>query len=253
MSNICIHRLGRPEDPKFRWDAYRHRPVRFYRGDFGQLFFALPLESYLHRSDVHRDDWLQLYSRSSTMFPLQPAQQWSSLYDFEWAVRRLYCQLCSGLTIALAAAALTLTAAAISYTWNVCVHRLGRPEDPKFRWDTHRHRPVRFHRGDFGQLFFALPLESYLHSSDVHRADCLQLCSRSSTMFPVQPAQQWSSLYDFEWAVRRLYCQLCSGLTIALAAAALALKTTNTSSDHIRVFRFGSDLRRSAICFLGSH
>ena len=41
-------------------------------------------------------------------------------------------------------------------------------------------------------------------------------------MFPVQPAQQWSSLYDFEWAVRRLYCQLCSGLTIALAAAALA-------------------------------
>ena len=42
-------------------------------------------------------------------------------------------------------------------------------------------------------------------------------------MFPVQPAQQWSSLYDFEWAVGRLYCQLCSGLTIALAAAALAL------------------------------
>ena len=137
---------------------------------------------------------------------------------------------------------------------NICIHRLGRPEDPKFRWDTHRHRPVRFYRGDFGQLFFALPLESYLHSSDVHRADCLQLCSRSSTMFPVQPAQQWSSLYDFEWAVRRLYCQLCSGLTIDLAAAAtLALKTTNTSSDHIRVFRFGSDLHRSAICFLGSH
>ena len=41
-------------------------------------------------------------------------------------------------------------------------------------------------------------------------------------MFPLQPAQQWSSLYDFEWAVRRLYCQLCSGLAIALAAAAIA-------------------------------
>jgi hypothetical protein len=40
---------------------------------------------------------------------------------------------------------------------------------------------------------------------------------------------------------------------LALAAAVLALKTTNTSSDHIHVFRYGSDLHRSAICFLGSH
>ena len=43
-------------------------------------------------------------------------------------------------------------------------------------------------------------------------------------MFPVQSAQQWS-LYDFEWGVGGLYCQLCSGFTIALAAAALALTT----------------------------
>jgi hypothetical protein len=42
-------------------------------------------------------------------------------------------------------------------------------------------------------------------------------------MFPVQSAQQWS-LYDFEWGVCGLYCQLCSGITIALAAA-LALTT----------------------------
>jgi len=46
------------------------------------------------------------------MFPVQSAQQWS-LYDFEWGVCGLYCQLCSGITIALAAAALTLAAAAI--------------------------------------------------------------------------------------------------------------------------------------------
>ena len=47
-------------------------------------------------------------------------------------------------------------------------------------------------------------------------------------MFPVQSAQQWS-LYDFEWAVCALYCQLCSGITIALAAAALALTTAAIS------------------------
>ena len=38
-------------------------------------------------------------------------------------------------------------------------------------------------------------------------------------MFPVQSAQQWS-LYDFEWGGGGLYCQLCSGITIAAAALA---------------------------------
>ena len=49
-------------------------------------------------------------------------------------------------------------------------------------------------------------------------------------MFPVQSAQQWS-LYDFEWAVCALYCQLCSGITIALAAAALAQHASDPTSE----------------------
>ena len=49
------------------------------------------------------------------MFPVQSAQQWS-LYDFEWGGGGLYCQLCSGITIALAAAALALAAAALTLT-----------------------------------------------------------------------------------------------------------------------------------------
>jgi hypothetical protein len=54
-------------------------------------------------------------------------------------------------------------------------------------------------------------------------------------MFPVQSAQQWS-LYDFEWAVCRLYFQLCSGITNAAAALALDL------TAHIAAFSLASIL-----------
>ena len=62
------------------------------------------------------------------MFPVQSAQQWS-LYDFEWAVCRLYCQLCSGFTITAVALAFDLTALIAAFSLAAAALALTRPSE----------------------------------------------------------------------------------------------------------------------------